>query len=513
MNAAMFCTAAALPTNFFAKLTPTDLSEMDTLSYFLIRELICLRLSNVSNVGADFLVDNTWLPSTPLALQLWEIAASAREVMDDGEHDLFRDVSEMMEILFKSPRDMMPPLVEGIFQPFVRLICNEGVGPNSPHKLQDLVRNDPENTGSILTDAPLVSFEIGTELSANHAVFSTVFRADCYIRALGKKEWVLESAKTILGIIHGKGDKKTWQDLAQYYTIASLFIKNTREVGLAKEALAKKADAEAAAAPSEDARSRASSARETATGAAEAFRAVLDLPFLEEYNDGSDIVQSMWLVIQAYGIEEGVKSAMERWGGRFNEKKLRDGIRKNIPFELREKYPEPELIVPFLSEDTVPKLSPQDAVCLLANLFLNLVDGKMDEDFVECLYIQALGQSQSQKKRLFPLLCFPSDLKVVYKDEELDIVSVVNLHGSHFTTQVFSFDSSGGIQTTTYDDTKRTARTKNINLKQTIPNIVRVICARTPACAGPPLVAIGDFSVKMSTSGEWCCAWRRNGYF
>jgi len=369
MNAAMFCTAAALPTNFFAKLTLTDLSEMDTLSYFLIRELICLRLSNVSNVGADFLVDNTWLPSTPLALQLWEIAASAREVMDDGEHDLFRDVSEMMEILFKSPRDMMPPLVKGIFQPFVMLICNEGVGPNSPHKLQDLVRNDPENTGSILTDAPLVSFEIGTELSANHAVFSTVFRADCYIRALGKKEWVLESAKTILGIIHGKGDKKTWQDLAQYYTIASLFIKNTRGVVMAKEALAEKADAEAAAAPSEDARSRASSARETATGAAEAFRAVLDLPFLEEYNDGSDIVESMWVVIHAYGIEEGVKSAMERWGGRFNEKKLRDGIRKNIPFELREKYPEPELIVPFLSEDTVPKLSPQDAVCLLANFF------------------------------------------------------------------------------------------------------------------------------------------------
>ena len=84
------------------------------------------------------------------------------------------------------------------------------------------------------------------------------------------------------------------------------------------------------------------------------------------------------------------------------------------------------------------KLSPLDAICLLVNLFLREVEGKMSADHVETLYIQAQSQQfQSQSKRKFPLLCFPDNLKVSYKDEELDVVSAIDLHMGHFTTIVF----------------------------------------------------------------------------
>jgi len=481
MNAALFCTAAALPTNYFASLSTLNLTDMDTLSYYLIRALICLR---VSDAGADFLVDNTWLPSTPLALQLWEIAAGERELRDEGEHDLLRDVSVMMEILFYS--DDMDPLVQGIFQPFVQLVCKDSSVTTRPYKLQDLVSDcsDRHNPLSKSFAAPLVSFEIGMDSSfdAKHSVFTSVFRGESYIRALGEREWVLESTKEFLEFLCKKGDKKTWQELAKYQTIASLFIKITRAARTATEALAGAADAAAEATTErqkgEEASSRAQTARRTATAAAEAAEAVLDLSFLEGYNDGADLVGSMWPEIDAFGIQLAVFIAMDRWS-QVNDKedrdrKLRDGILGNIPSELLQLHPERDSPMPLAEEATV-QLSPQDAVRLLANMFLAEVQGKIQTDVVESLYGQA--RLKFQKPR-FPLVCLPENLKVLYKDEFLDVVSAIDLQGTHFTTHVFSFNSEGGIQSSMYDDTRKTPRTRNINRERTVKNIVRVICAR-----------------------------------
>ena len=503
MNAALFCTAAALPTNFFANLSTSDLAALDTLSYYLIRELICLR---VNDAGDDFLVGKIWLPGTPLALQLWEIAASKHEVFDDGEHDLFRDVSEMMDILFHD-REMLPPLVKGMFQPFVKLV-SDGVEADS-YDLQTLVNSDPGHNDRMLTNAPLVSFEIGTEICANYGVFSTIFGADSYIRALGKSEWVLDSAKAFLELLHAKEGKMTWtwQELAKFQTISSLFINNTRAVGLAKVALAAEAEAAAGQAHTDEATSRASSARRIAVAAAANADEVMQLTFLEGYNDGRDFAEELMPEIEAYGIVLAVTIAMERWGGRINEKKLRDGIEKNIPIELRELYPQPDILED-ISKEAVFKLSPLDAVCLLANLFLREVEGKMPADYVETLYIQAQSQQfQSQSKRKFPLVCFPDTLKVSYKDEELDVVSAIDLHGGHFTTIVFSLNTSGGIQTTIFDCAKRAPKTKKINPERTIPNIVRVICARPSARSSCVVMQIA------ATSGEWCYSYFSNVHF
>ena len=501
MNAALFCTAAALPTNFFANLSTSDLAALDTLSYYLIRELICLR---VNDAGDDFLVGKIWLPGTPLALQLWEIAASKHEVFDDGEHDLFRDVSEMMDILFHD-REMLPPLVKGMFQPFVKLV-SDGVEADS-YDLQTLVNSDPGHNDRMLTNAPLVSFEIGTEICANYGVFSTIFGADSYIRALGKSEWVLDSAKAFLELLHAKEGKKTWQELAKFQTISSLFVNNTRAVGLAKVALAAEAEAAAGQAHTDEATSRAISAGRIAVAAAANADEVMQLTFLEGYNDGRDFADELMSEIEAYGIVLAVTIAMERWGGRITEKKLRDGIQKNIPNELRERYPEPEILED-IGEKAVLKLSPLEAVCLLANLFLREVEGKMSAEYVETLYIQAQSQQfQSQSKRKFPLVCFPDTLKVSYKDEELDVVSAIDLHGGHFTTIVFSLNTSGGIQTTIFDCAKRAPKTKKINPERTIPNIVRVICARPSARSSCVVMQMA------ATSGEWCYSYFSNVHF
>ena len=505
MNSAMFAVAAALPTNYFAKLSMLDVNEMDTLSYYLIRELICLRVSNVSNVVTDFLVGNNWLPSTPLTLQLWEIAASETEIRYEGEHDLYRDVSEMMAILFVE-RQRIFPLVKGIFQPFVKLECSDGAFAHT-YNLQDLVSSHPE-TDAPMSDAPLVSFEIGTELSATHSVFSMVYGADLYIRGLGKKEWVHESAKAFLEIIHAKGANKTWQDMAKFQTIASLFIKNTIAAKHATEALAVDAEAlavdeeveeegAAKSAAAEEKTSKALLARQNATAAAVVADTIFEIPFLLGYNDGDVLVESMMPAITAYGIELAVRLQMHQWGKDVKGQKIRGEIQENIPIELLELYPRnPD---PKPMED-LPDLSPQDAVVILANLFLRVVEGKQTATVVDCVYLQALSVVQ---KRQFPLLCLPENLQVTYKGEELDVVSVIDMHGVHFTTHVLSLNFSGGIETTMYDDTRSSpSRSRNINKQRTMKNIVRVICARLiPFASGRHSLVSVEMEVTSGASG------------